>query len=63
MIISFKHKGLVELFERGHSRRVRRDLQRRCLRRLEVLDLWRVEQCLKDELAEIRPANLTHSQG
>ena len=38
MITSFKHKGLVELFERGHSRRVRWDLQRRCLRRLEVLD-------------------------
>ena len=38
MIASFKHKGLVELFERGHSRRVGSDLQRRCLRRLEVLD-------------------------
>ena len=38
MIISFKHKGLVELFEHGISRRVRSDLQRRCLRRLEVLD-------------------------
>ena len=38
MIISFKHKGLIELFERGISRRVRSDLQRRCLRRLEVLD-------------------------
>ncbi|MXX40336.1 MAG: plasmid maintenance system killer [Gemmatimonadetes bacterium] len=36
MIASFKHKGLVELFERGHSRCS--DLQRRCLRRLEVLD-------------------------
>ena len=38
MITSFKHKGLVELFERGRSRRVRSDLQRRCLRRLEILD-------------------------
>ena len=38
MIISFKHKGLIELFERGISRRVHSDLQRRCLRRLEVLD-------------------------
>ena len=38
MIISFKHKGLAELFERGRSRRVRPDLQARCLRRLEVLD-------------------------
>ncbi len=38
MIKSFKHKGLVELFERGRSRRMRQDLQSRCLRRLEVLD-------------------------
>jgi proteic killer suppression protein len=38
MIISFKHKGLAELFEIGRSRRVKRDLQYRCLRRLEVLD-------------------------
>jgi toxin HigB-1 len=38
MIKSFKHKGLIELFERGHSRRIRQDLQARCLRRLEVLD-------------------------
>ncbi len=38
MIRSFRHKGLAELFERGRSRRVRQDLQTRCLRRLEVLD-------------------------
>ena len=38
MIKSFKHKGLAELFERGRSRRVRQDLQRRCLRRLTALD-------------------------
>jgi proteic killer suppression protein len=38
MVQSFKNKGLVELFERGHSRRIRQDLQRRCLRRLEALD-------------------------
>jgi toxin HigB-1 len=38
MIRSFKHKGLAELFERGRSRRVRQDLQGRCLRRLEALD-------------------------
>jgi proteic killer suppression protein len=38
VIKSFKHKGLAELFERGHSRGVRSDLQARCLRRLEVLD-------------------------
>lgn len=38
MIKSFKHKGLAELFERGHSRRLRDDLQSRSLRRLEALD-------------------------
>lgn len=38
MIKSFKHRGLAELFERGRSRRVRQDLQARCLRRLETLD-------------------------
>ncbi len=38
MIKSFKHKGLAELFERGHFRRIRHDLQLRSLRRLEALD-------------------------
>lgn len=38
MIKSFKHKGLAELFERGHSRRISHGLQSRSLRRLEALD-------------------------
>ena len=38
MIKNFRHKGLAELFERGNTRRVRQDLQSRCLRRLEALD-------------------------
>ncbi len=38
MIGSFKHKGLAELFESGHSRKVSHDLQRRALRRLDTLD-------------------------
>ena len=38
MIRHFRHKGLAELFERGRSRQVQPTLQRRCLRRLEVLD-------------------------
>ncbi len=38
MIKSFRHKGLSELFEPGRTRRVRQDLQSRCLRRLEALD-------------------------
>ena len=37
-IKSFKHKGFAELFERGHTRRVRQDLQSRCLSRLEAAD-------------------------
>lgn len=38
MIRSFRHKGLAELFERGHSRRIQPDLHARCLRRLDALD-------------------------
>ncbi len=38
MIASFRHKGLGELFLRGRSRKVARDLQARCLRRLDALD-------------------------
>lgn len=38
MIKTFKHKGLAELFELGSSRKVRPDLQARCLRRLDALD-------------------------
>jgi proteic killer suppression protein len=38
MIKSFKHKGLAELFEHGHSRKVRYELQPRVLRRLAALD-------------------------
>jgi proteic killer suppression protein len=38
MIKSFKHRGLAELFEHGRSRRIRQDLQVRCLRRLDALD-------------------------
>ena len=38
MIISFKHKGLSELFERGRSSKVKQDSQPRSLRRLDALD-------------------------
>lgn len=38
MIKSFTHKGLAELFERGNTRRVKQNLQSRCLRRLDALD-------------------------
>ena len=38
MIVSFRHKGLSELFEQGRSRRVKSELHARCVRRLEVMD-------------------------
>jgi len=37
MIVSFRSKGLRELFEDGGSRLVRPDLQKRCLRCLDAL--------------------------
>jgi toxin HigB-1 len=38
MIISFADKGLKELFETGRSRRVRPDLQKRCIQILDALN-------------------------
>jgi len=38
MIKNFRHKGLAQLFERGHSSKIRPDLHKRILRRLEALD-------------------------
>lgn len=38
VIRSFSHKGLQELFETGHSRKVRPDQVARILRRLDALD-------------------------
>ena len=38
MIRSFRHKGLAELFEKGRSPGIRQDLQKRVLRRLDVLE-------------------------
>jgi proteic killer suppression protein len=37
VIVSFRSKGLRELFEDGHSRLVRPDLHARCLRCLDAL--------------------------
>ena len=45
MIISFAHKGLKELFGTGKSRRVRPDLQKRCL---QILDAINHCETLKD---------------
>jgi proteic killer suppression protein len=38
MILSFRHRGLADLFESGHSRYVRADLLKRVARRLDALD-------------------------
>jgi len=38
VIRSFRHKGLRDLFLKGHSAKVRPDLEARCLRRLDALD-------------------------
>ena len=38
MIRSFRHKGLAELFDKGQTARIRGDLKKRCLIRLDVLD-------------------------
>ena len=38
MIKSFRHKGLKELFLKGRSSKVLKNLQSRCLRRLDALD-------------------------
>lgn len=37
MIVSFRHKGLRELFDDGRSRSIRPDLQSRCVRCLDAL--------------------------
>ncbi len=38
MILSFRHRGLAELFASGHSRYIRADLLKRAARRLDALD-------------------------
>ena len=38
VIKSFRHKGLKELFLKGHTPKIRLDLQRRSLARLGALD-------------------------
>ncbi len=38
MIKSFRHQGLKELFVAGVSAKVMQNLERRCLRRLVILD-------------------------
>jgi toxin HigB-1 len=37
MIRSFRHKGLAELFAKGRTAKVRPDLHRRCLVRLDAI--------------------------
>lgn len=39
MIVSFRHKGLKELFEKGRSPHVPPQLQKRCIGRMDALDV------------------------
>jgi toxin HigB-1 len=47
MILSFRHKGLAELWERGTSKKVDARMERRIRRRLEALDAAEVLGDLK----------------
>lgn len=47
MIKSFRHKGLSKLFVTGRSTKVRPDLQKRCLRRLDALDQAKAHEDLQ----------------
>ena len=38
MIHSFRHKGLSELFDKGRSSKIRPDLHKQCLTRLDALN-------------------------
>ena len=38
MLKTFKNKGLKELFEKGQSRKINKQLHALCLRRLDVMD-------------------------
>ena len=44
MIISWRHKGLRELFRHGESAKVRPDQQRNCLRLLDALNTMAVPE-------------------
>lgn len=46
MIVSFVHKGLEELFEKGRSAKVQAALVSRALRRLDAIDSARTPQAL-----------------
>ena len=46
MIESFIHKGLEELFEKGHSAKVHKALAQRALRRLDAIDTAKTLQAL-----------------
>jgi len=46
MIISFAHKGLSELFEKGKSSKVQLALAARALRRLEAIDAAKTPEAL-----------------
>ena len=46
MILSFKHKGLQELFEKGVSAKVQKALAERALRRLDAIGIAKTPDAL-----------------
>lgn len=57
MIESFRHRGLRELFETGKSARVRPDLQRRTLVRLDAIEAATTLEDLRKPGFDFHPLN------
>ena len=57
MTESFRHRGLKELFETGKSARVRPDLQRRAIRRLDALEAADMLDALRQPGFDFHPLN------
>jgi proteic killer suppression protein len=55
VIESFRHRGLKELFETGKTGRVRPDLHRRALVRLDALDAGRTVEALRQPGFDFHP--------
>jgi toxin HigB-1 len=55
VIESFRHRGLKELFETGKTARVRPDLHRRALVRLDALDAARTLDALRQPGFDFHP--------
>lgn len=47
MIVSFRHRGLKELFERGKTAKIEKSMHSRIIRRLDALDRARVPAAMR----------------